>query len=192
MSLGLDMRKDAGFNDHMLTYMFALEVQELVSQGLEDQFSDLQQAYDLPEQRAAEIIEATCKRYISQLLNLALRAAKKYDERDTILWTKRLLKYVVFVSGTVQADGNLFSAADKKRLVAFYQAELESAEDKEIVALAAQHGDLTQRLRDLIHLSADYVAPLQGIEGLLGNVKSLAQLEQDMNADTGKKAWAWG
>lgn len=192
MSLGLDMKKDAGFNDHMLTYMFALEVQSLVQQGQEDQFRDLQQAYDLPEQRAAEIIEATCKRYVSQLLNLALRAAKKYDERDTVLWTKKILKYVVFISVTVMADGNLFSEADKQRLVSFYQAELESGEDAEIAALAEQHGDLSQRLRELIVLSEDFVAPLQGIEGLLGNVRSLAQLENDMNADTGKKAWAWG
>lgn len=176
----------------MLTYMFALEVQLLVNQGQEEQFRDLQQAYDLPEQRAAEIIEATCKRYVSQLLNLALRAAKKYDERDAILWTKRLLKYAVFITGAVEADGNLFREADKLRLVEFYQAELESAEDSEILALAEQHGDLAQRLRELIQLSPDFVAPLQGIEGLLGNVKTLAQLEKDMNADTGKKAWAWG
>ena len=52
--------------------------------------------------------QASCKRFVSQLLNLALRAAKKYDERETVTWMNQIAKYTVFISSAVDADGNLF------------------------------------------------------------------------------------
>lgn len=189
----MSWRTDLGFSDPLITYLYALEVQLLVEGGTaEEELGELQTAYDIPEQRAAEIVEATCKRYISQLLNLALRAAKKYDERDAVRWLKHILKYAPFVSSAVDADGNLFSAADKARLGAFLQAELDSGEDAELRALSERVGDVREKLREMIRLTEDFVAPLQGIEGLLGNVKTLAQLEADLNVDQGRKAWAWG
>ena len=53
-------------------------------------------------------LQASCKRFVSQLLNLALRAAKKYDERETVTWMNQIAKYTVFISSAVDADGNLF------------------------------------------------------------------------------------
>jgi hypothetical protein len=191
-SLALDWRADVGFSDPLISYLFALEVQDLVENASEDELRDLQSAYDIPDERAAAIVEATCKRYISQLLNLALRAAKKYDELETVSWVKRILRYAPFVSSAVDADGNLFGEADKARLIEFYQTEAESGEDKELVELGERVGSAKEKLRDLINLTEDFVAPQQGIEGLLGNVKSLAQLGEDLNVDAGRKAWAWG
>ena len=39
---------------------------------------------------------------------MALRAAKKYDERETVTWVRQISKYAVFISSVVDADGNLF------------------------------------------------------------------------------------
>jgi hypothetical protein len=191
-SVGLSWRADLGFGDELITYLYALEVQGLVESGNEDELVDLQTAYDIPLERAAEIVEATCKRYVSQLLNLALRGAKKYDERDAVRWLKKILQYAPFVSGAVDADGNLFSGADKARLISFYQAEMESAEDEELATLSEKVGDVREKLQQMIHLTEDFVAPVQGIEGLLGNVKSLSRLGADLNVDDGRKTWAWG
>ena len=85
--------------------MYALEVQYLIENGLENDLLEVQEAYDIPVDRAEEIIEMSCKRYISQLLNLALRGAKKYDEQDAVKWLKQIVKYAVFVNGQVEADG---------------------------------------------------------------------------------------
>ena len=57
--------------------------------------------------------QASCKRFVSQLLNLALRAAKKYDERETVTWMNQIAKYTVFISSAVDADGNLFKEVSK-------------------------------------------------------------------------------
>lgn len=191
-SAGVDWRRDLGFNDQLLTYLYALEVQRLVDTGAEEELGELQSAYDIPVEHAAEVVEATCKRYISQLLNLALRGAKKYDERDAVAWLKRILKFAPFVSGAIDADGNLFTEADKARLIEFYHAEMESGGDAELIGLSKRVGDVREKLRGMIHLTEDFVAPVQGIEGLLGNVKNLAQLGSDFNVDEGRKTWAWG
>jgi hypothetical protein len=52
MSLGLSLRTDAGFNERLLTYLFTLEVQNLIESGRENELKDLQEAYDIPEERA--------------------------------------------------------------------------------------------------------------------------------------------
>jgi len=192
-SLSLDMKKDTGFNDRLVTYLYALEVQYMVDNGMEDELSEVTDAYDIPEERAEDIIEVSCKRMVSQLLNLALRGAKRYDERDAMRWLKEILKYAVFISSPVDADGNLFSEEDKKRLIAFYQAEVDSGEDAVLLAMIEENGDMTDKLREIINISEDFVAPIQGIEGLLGNVRRLDQLEADMESTIdGKKTWAWG
>ena len=81
----------------MVTYLYALEVQSLIESGQEALLGDVREAYDIPEQIASEIVELSCKRYISQLLNLALRAAKRYKEEEAVEWTRQIAKYAVFV-----------------------------------------------------------------------------------------------
>jgi len=127
-------------------------------------------------------VEACCKRYISQLLNLALRAAKKYDERDAAKWLREIVKYAVFVEGAVEADGNIYSEADKLRLIEFYHGDADAGDDRE---------ENAKKLKSLIFLTEAYVAPLSGIDGLLGKVQNLNDL---MLADpsANKKRWAWG
>jgi hypothetical protein len=140
-------------------------------------------------------VEACCKRYISQLLNLALRAAKKYDERDAAKWLKEIVKYAIFIPDgvVVDADGNLFSEKDKERLISFYQSESEDD-----ASLSTDDGQAAQamtiKLKEMIHLTESFVAPIQGIEGLLGNVKSLSQLGRDSDSTKPgeKRPWAWG
>ena len=50
------------------------------------------------------------------------------------------------------------------------------------------------KLREMINLTESFQAPLQGIEGLLGNVKSLRELgkEGDNQKPGEKRPWAWG
>lgn len=152
---------------------------------MSDEVKDLQEVYEIPETFAVEIVEAVCARYIDQLLNLALRAARKYDEVTCVRWTKEVMKYAAYVSHAVNADGNIFTDDDKRRLISFYVSEADGDGELE----EAARDEITTRLHDLIHLTKSYVAPLQGIEGLVGNVKALEDLEQD---PTNKKNWAWG
>lgn len=156
-SLGYDM-KSIGFNDKLITYLYALEVQYLIENNLENELKDTQESYGIPEDRAEEVISAACKRYISQLLNLALRAAKKYDEKDCVSWIKEILKYSLFVSDSVDADGNMFTDKDKDRMIEFYL----SSEDS--------NSDSAEKLKNLVNLTENYVPPIEGIDGLLGLV----------------------
>lgn len=198
----MDIRKDVGFSDKLITYMYALEVQDLVDQGREEELQDVMEAYDIPEDRAADIVEACCKRYISQLLNLGLRAAKKYDEKEALQWMREIAKYSQFVTGTVDADGTLFDEEDKKRMISFYQTELESTQsssedaEKETseneLALREDENRIAEecdRLRDMINLTESFVPPTLGIAGLLGNAIGLN--EMSMDSGKGKKQWAW-
>ena len=116
---------------------------------------------------------------MSQLLNLSLRASKKFNEQETVEWTKKIAKYAVFVDGTVDADGNLFREEDKERLVSFYEGACESEAEKEMAV----------RLKAMINLTEDFVPPIEGIDGLLGKVKGMQSV--DGSNDDNKK-WAWG
>ena len=62
----------------------------MIESGQEALLGDVREAYDIPEQIASEIVELSCKRYISQLLNLALRAAKRYKEEEAVEWTLQI------------------------------------------------------------------------------------------------------
>jgi hypothetical protein len=163
-SLGLEMQKDTGFSEKLVTYLYALEVQLLVESGLEGELNDVQEAYDIPDDKAAIIVEATCSRYVSQMLNFALRGAKRYNEKETILWVKKIMKYAVFISSPVDADGDMFKEEDKKRMIQLYQTEVETGEDAELLELVEMYGDMTDKFRELIHLTTDYVSPTNGIE----------------------------
>ena len=50
--MGLNLRTDVGFSEKLVTYLFALEVQYLVENGRETELQEVQEAYDLPEDRA--------------------------------------------------------------------------------------------------------------------------------------------
>lgn len=182
-SLGFNMQKETGFNERLVTYLYALEVQYLVENGMESDLKEVQEAYDIPEEKATEIIEVCCKRYVDQLLNLALRAAKKYDERETLSWVTEIMKYSPFISDSVNADGNIYSEKDKERMISFYENDIKEGEKRD-----------GSRLRELVCLSEDYIPPLEGIDGLLGKVKGLSDLEAQIrkDQDEGKKTWAWG
>jgi hypothetical protein len=174
-SLGLDMQKDTGFNEKFVSYLYSLEVQYLVDNDMSEELQEVQEAYDIPEERAAEIIEVSCTRYVSQILNFALRAAKKYDELSAVRVGKQVLKYAGFISGRVDADGNMFTEADKDRLLSFLRdAQRDTATEEDRSAV--------MRLKELIHLTEDYVPPLKGIDGLEGLLdKSSPDYDTGMN-----------
>lgn len=184
-SLGLEMQKDTGFNERLVTYLYALEVQSMIERGEEENLKDAQEAYDIPEDRASQIVEVSCKRYISQLLNLALRAARKYDERESVSWARQIAKFAFFVSDKVDADGNLFVEEDKNRLISFYEASLREETG------AQQAGEVCDKLRTMINLTDDFVAPIDGIDGLLGKVGGMQVVGGGDPGDDRKK-WAWG
>jgi hypothetical protein len=179
------MQKDTGFNERLITYLYALEVQYLVENGEETELQNVQEAYDIPDERAEAIVEASCKRYVSQLLNLALRAARKYNEPESVRYTKQVAKYAKFVSGQVDADGTMFSEDDKKRMISFFESAMRD-EDPDHVDEEYQ---VAEKLRSMINLTEEFVAPLQGIDGLLGKVKGMDAMDGD---ESGEKKWAWG
>lgn len=188
------MREDLKFVSELLSYLFALEVKFMIEND-QDDFADLQEAYELPEERAMEIVEESCKRYISQQLNLALRSAKRYEEVDCIKWTADIMKYANYVTGSIDADGSLFTDDDKRRLISFFVAELESSQET-VEGLPEGETAATyaaEKLREMIHLTPKYKAPVDGIQGILGNTKSMKELLRS-NESTAqkKKQWAWG
>ncbi|RYH28794.1 hypothetical protein EON65_10845 [archaeon] len=190
-SLGFGLR-EVGLSGKALALLFALEVQYLVDNDMADELPELEESYDIPEQRAGDIVEAVAIRYIDQLLNVALLAAQKYEEAECIAKVKEILKYADFVSRPVRANARIFSEEDKKRLISFYLTELESAldEGEEAVGdVAAKKDHEIQLLKDLIDLSEDYVTPGNGMRGLLG---TMPEDTVGNDATKGKKNWAWG
>ena len=165
-SLGLDIQKDAGFNPKLVSYMYTLEVQDMIENGQEAELQEIQEAYDIPRQQAEAIVEATCKRYVSQLLNIALAAAKKYNEVESVKWTQKIAKYMFFFSDSVDADGGMFSEDDKERLITFFRDNENSTRDP------IQKKEVAMRLKSLIRLNDDFVAPVEGLAGLLGLPKT--------------------
>ena len=165
-SLGLDMKKDTGFNDKVISYLYTLEVQACIEAGEESELQELQEAYDIPQEIAAEIVQVTCKRYISQLLTIGLAAAKKYKEEESNSITLQIVKFMYFFDEAVDADGNLFNEEDKERLITFFRdrdgSNLSAEEKKEVAS----------RLISLIHLNPDFIPPLEGLAGLKGEAKT--------------------
>ena len=53
------MQKDTGFNEKLVTYLYALEVQQLVESGEEGSLADVQEAYDIPQEKAEQIVEVS-------------------------------------------------------------------------------------------------------------------------------------
>ena len=181
------MRKDTGFNDKLVTYFYALEVQYMIENELESELQEAQEVYDIPSERAAEIVEACCKKFISQVLNLALRESRKYNEQGTIQWTNIVVKYMKYVTGSVAADGMKFTDDDKSRLATFYEEYLRDPS----VGKADEASEIGQRLKSLIFLDDNFIPPLQGIDGLIGETSGLKGIEGSSIKDL-KKNWAWG
>lgn len=170
----MDLREDVQFSDSLLGLMFALEAQYLVENALETEIDTVQAAYGIPAERASAILASTCRRYTSQLLNLALGAAKNYQEQEALQWVKRILRYAKYVPGTVDADGNLFSDADKKRMIACCSDELRLGTDPELQRLALEQGDIAEKLRQMIVLSKDFIPPTEPLDKMAGNDMSVA------------------
>ena len=75
----------------------------------------------------------------------------------------------VNVPGTVDADGNLFSEADKKQMIACCSNELRLDTDPELQRLAEEQGDVAEKLRQMIVLSKDFVPPTEPLDKMAGN-----------------------
>jgi hypothetical protein len=138
------------------------------------------------------------------LLNFALKASKKYNEEETVEWTKKIVKYLVFLSeGTkIDADGNLFSNDDVKRILTFYQIEIENQnnekknnfdnnddnniEEKSFEEKNHNNHFIIEKLRDTINLSKSYRAPLKRMDSFKSDK------ENGNKNNNGKKGWSWG
>lgn len=168
-----------------MTYLYALEVQKLVNSGQEDELQEIQETYCIPEEKAQGIIEAACKRYLDQLFNLALRATKKFDEKDANRWLTEIVKYARYVSGTIDCDGSIFTEKDKERLLLYLES---MALD---VNLAEGEESIVDRMRRMMNLTEAYVPPLSGIQALIDGTIDLNKV---MIADPSenRKRWAWG
>jgi hypothetical protein len=177
-SLGFSFREDTGFGDQFIGYMYALEVQDLVESDRVDELRDLQEAYEMPEEAAASIVDNASRRYINQMLNFALRAAAAYKEVECITWTKKILQFAEFTDARVDANGAIFNQEDKRRLIGFMEDHLREEVDEEEEVI----GETLARIDELIHLSSDYITPYNGIDGLMG----IAPSAKDLAASKGR------
>lgn len=156
----MSLVEDVGFTHITAGLMFALEVQQLVETSREAEIEAVRQAYDIPTQSAGGIVESTCRRYVTMLVNKAMTAVTEHKHRLALGMVKRVLKYAKFItSGTVDADGGNFDESHKNAIIACYANELRAGTDPEILAYAAE-GDMEQRLRDLIYLDPAYYVEL--------------------------------
>ena len=165
-TLNLDIREDIGLNPNVIGFMYTLEVQAAIEGGYEGELQELQESYGIPEETAAYIVDVASKRYISQLLSIGLSHARKYEEAQTNSITEKIVKFMYFFDGPVDADANLFSEDDKERLISFYRDDERSKRSVE------QKREDCVRLKELILLSEDFVAPIEGIAGLKGEAKT--------------------
>jgi hypothetical protein len=169
--------KEVGLGERILGLLYALEVQYAVEENLMDELGELQMTYEIPEQSAVLIIESTCKKYLEQIVTLALRASRRYEEREAVAYMEIILKYVRFLPEEMKilADPRIFQIEDIERLIGFYFAEKEFQRSTNNVDTSSTSGGeddsqdrLVNRVRTLIQLSNDYIPPELGIEGLLG------------------------
>lgn len=197
-SLDLSISEDAGFTPELLTFMYALEVQGLLESGEgEEVLAEIKElsadVYDIPEERAEEIIQSSTARFLDQVLNLALSEAKNYKEQAAMAHIKQMIKNAAFVAGAITCDGNMFAEEDKERLISFYLTELDSGEDQELVELTQRYGNMEKKFREMIQLSSEYEGPEYGLDGLMGQVGDLQALQREKLAKmaAGEKEWTW-
>lgn len=213
-SLGFTIQ-EIGFSPVFVSLLFAMEVQDAIETQREDELRDLQELYDFEASTAVLIIEASVKRYLSQVIALALSAAKRFNEPVAVDLATTILRYLPMISDTVKiaADGNLFRPADVERLVSFYLADVDNqiteiqqtlqdsnstTDETERLRLEEQLATLSQldrratadRFQRVIFLTKDFVPPQQGIAGLMGKIR---RETNDEGVDLGKerKKWSW-
>lgn len=189
-ALGWEL-KDLGFKPRLLSSLYALEVQQIISvqdesdvdgSGLAAELKDALSYYDLAEEVAADIVPLTCTRFLQQEVQLLLRAAKSFNEAETIMRARKVLHFAQFVDPEtrISADLTSFSELDKSRVSDFYLASVGDS-DLEAAGVSAE------RLRKLINLTEDYEPPENGMDGLLGNADLLSDAKGDNNAMKAKR-----
>lgn len=215
-SLGFTIQ-EIGFSPVFVSLLFAMEVQDAIETHREDELRDIQELYDFEASSAVLIIEASVKRYLSQVMALALSAAKRFNEPVAVDLATTILRYLPMISDTVKiaADGNLFRPADVERLVSFYLADVDnqvaeiqqslqdpasstSIDENERLRLeerlaslsALDRRALADRFQRVIFLTKDFIPPQQGIAGLMGKIR---RETNDDGVDLGKerKKWSW-
>ena len=201
-SLGLDIQQDTGCTPQVVTFMYALEIQDMIERGDADGLADAQEGYGIPEERASEMVEVTSRRYVSQILNFALRAARKYNEQEAVLQVKKVLDFAQFIDvsdSPVDADGNMFSEDDKDRLIAFHEGSKRQMGG--VVASAGGNEGLAETgsgtstkedaemLRALINLTEDYKPAEGGIDGLLGLIKDFKGVGEEGGGKFANTGW---
>lgn len=183
--------KDLGFKPRLMSSLYALEVQQLINvqdesdvdgSGLAAELKDALSYYELSEEVAAEIIPLTCTRFLQQEVQLLLRAAKSFNEGETVMRARNVLRFAQFVDPEtrIAADLSSFSEVDKSRIADFYLA---SMEDSDLEAAGAN----VERLRKLITLTEDYEPPENGMDGLLGQADLLSEATGDNNVMKAKR-----
>lgn len=191
----MDMRTDLGFSGELVASLFIIEVPATVEHGesvaeagdIDRQLRDLQQAYKIPEKLAVSIIEGCCRKYVSQILNFALVAAKKNNEKEAAIWADRIAKYLLYVNKPVGGDATLFSDEVLQRLTNYYQSSFaEPSNDEE----RQQQTELIDRFERLIFMDENHVQPELGIAGLTRAASSLSDKSAAIAKDD--KNWAWG
>ena len=168
---------------NLISFLFAVEVRELVESGDHGSLLDIQESYAIPGTEAEALIQGVCKKYASQVLNIALRGAKRYDGPECLDYTDRYIRFSEFVDGIVDADGNVFNEKDKDQLISFYISKKEELTGGDSTS---DYKDIVSKLRESINLNKEFVPPLEGIDGLVGKV-TLPNAEEDENYQ-----WAWG
>jgi hypothetical protein len=171
------MRTDTGYSKEIATFLYSLEVQAMIEADDESELAEAQEAYGIPAQAAAGIVEACAMRFISQTLNLALKDAYKYNETGCVTHTDRIVKYMRYVSGSVDADGYKYAPEVRERLIQYYASSLKDQ------GKAEEADETAGRLNSLIRLTTSYIPPSVGVAGTLD--------AGEKNADP-KKRWAWG
>jgi len=125
----MNYRNDFQFDEELIGTMFVYEIDYLLSKQLiNSELQEIVEYYELPSDIAQEIIELSCSKYITQLGNMALIKAGRYDEKGCIDIMKQMLIYLPYLSSnaTISLDGNMFAEVDKTRAFSFVISELES------------------------------------------------------------------
>ena len=139
---------------------------------------------------------------MSQILNFALRAARKYNEQEAVMQVKKVLDFAQFIDvsdSPVDADGNMFSEDDKDRLIAFHEGSKRTVGG--VVASAGGNEGLAETdsgtstkedaemLRALINLTEDYKPAEGGIDGLLGLIKDFKGVGEEGGGKFANTGW---
>ena len=86
----------------------------------------------------------------------------------------------------MDADGNVFTEDDKERLISFYENSIrERLSGEDATEVQAEAEAVSARLKALINITDKFVAPVDGIDGLLGKLSGMQAVGD------GEQKWAW-